>query len=353
VDIENGTIRIFGQNKSTPNIVFGVNKNGNAVLTYYNNNGEKMYDLGPSGISQLLSTVNPQRTEVSMTYLPPYYVDGINKCPLLTYINSLRCYNLDQSRTYNSDFVKELLVGGEQSTPATFYEFMDGEMEIKDEKTNGITTKYFCDINGVTESSLRFSGHTPFHGRLFVDSDCTIPVHNRILCTYTDWKINGYNKGRYETQEKAPEFEAVYYLEGLPAIRFNFAAVNNTVEYSLPAGRVRTFGWNWYLYTVDSATPDKQIMVELNERNVGERNEYMGMSWKVYNMKNLMNYYTFPYSDETLLNKYNLKYTSVYGKLLLYNDESYESVYTLTDSHISQSNRWNHENMTINLIQNN
>jgi hypothetical protein len=94
-------------------------------------------------------------------------------------------------------------------------------------------------------------------------------------------------------------------------------------------------------------------MVELNERNVGERNEYMGMSWKVYNMKNLMNYYTFPYSDETLLNKYNLKYTSVYGKLLLYNDESYESVYTLTDSHISQSNRWNHENMTINLIQNN
>ena len=353
VDIENGTIRVFGQNKSTPNIVFGVNKNGDAVLTYYNNNGEKMYDLGPSGISQLLSTVNPQRTEVSMTYLPPYYVNGINKCPLLTYINSLRCYNLDQSRTYKNDFVKELLVGGDESTPVTFYEFMDGEMEIKDENTNGITTKYFCDINGVTDSSLRFSGHTPFHGRLFVDSACTIPVHNRILCTYTDWKINGYNKGRYETQEKAPEFEAVYYLEGLPAIRFNFAAVNNTIEYSLPVDKIRIFGDKWYLYTVDWATPDKQIMVELNERNVGKRNEYMGMSWKEYNVKNLMNYYTFPYSDETLLNKYNLKYTSVYGKLLLYNDESYESVYTLTDSHISQSNRWNHENMTINLIQNN
>lgn len=40
---------MFGE-FSSPNIRFGVNASGYAVLTYYDNNGNKLYDLGPQGI---------------------------------------------------------------------------------------------------------------------------------------------------------------------------------------------------------------------------------------------------------------------------------------------------------------
>ena len=48
IEASGSEIRIFGQEEH-PNIRFGVNEEGYAVLAYYVN-GEKIYDLGPSGL---------------------------------------------------------------------------------------------------------------------------------------------------------------------------------------------------------------------------------------------------------------------------------------------------------------
>lgn len=54
VAISDGMMEFFGSvNKTKPNIRFGLNSEGNAVLSYYDNNGDFLYDLGPSGISTM------------------------------------------------------------------------------------------------------------------------------------------------------------------------------------------------------------------------------------------------------------------------------------------------------------
>lgn len=54
VVINDGIMEFFGSiNKTQPNIRFGLNSEGSAVLSYYDNDGNFLYDLGPDGISTM------------------------------------------------------------------------------------------------------------------------------------------------------------------------------------------------------------------------------------------------------------------------------------------------------------
>ncbi len=54
VRIQNGLMEVFGSaNKVEPNIRFGVNEDGYAVLQYFDNSGKFLYDLGPNGLSEI------------------------------------------------------------------------------------------------------------------------------------------------------------------------------------------------------------------------------------------------------------------------------------------------------------
>lgn len=54
VVINDGIMDFFGSvNKNQPNIRFGLNSEGSAILSYYDNNGNLLYDLGPLGISTM------------------------------------------------------------------------------------------------------------------------------------------------------------------------------------------------------------------------------------------------------------------------------------------------------------
>lgn len=54
VVINDGIMDFFGSvNKNQPNIRFGLNSEGSVILSYYDNNGNLLYDLGPSGISTM------------------------------------------------------------------------------------------------------------------------------------------------------------------------------------------------------------------------------------------------------------------------------------------------------------
>lgn len=52
VRIADGLINIYGK-AGTANIRFGLNSSGQAVLSYYDDNGNFLYDLGPSGIASM------------------------------------------------------------------------------------------------------------------------------------------------------------------------------------------------------------------------------------------------------------------------------------------------------------
>lgn len=52
VKIEKGLMEVYGK-KGVANWRFGIDGSGNTVLAYYNNSGQKLYDLGPNGISSI------------------------------------------------------------------------------------------------------------------------------------------------------------------------------------------------------------------------------------------------------------------------------------------------------------
>lgn len=71
VEIQGSTIDIYGLASTFPNIRFGVNDSGFAVLTYYDNDGVKLYDLGPSGL-QNVNYAPASYTEVKFYKLHGY-----------------------------------------------------------------------------------------------------------------------------------------------------------------------------------------------------------------------------------------------------------------------------------------
>lgn len=57
ITIDSGTMQVYGSSTTQPNIVFGVDENGYAVLRYFDKDGTLLYDLGPSGIFNTFGTV--------------------------------------------------------------------------------------------------------------------------------------------------------------------------------------------------------------------------------------------------------------------------------------------------------
>ena len=56
IEAKGSLMKVFGIGENTHhNIEFGVDSNGYAVLKYYDNNGNMLYDLGPSGIRRAIS----------------------------------------------------------------------------------------------------------------------------------------------------------------------------------------------------------------------------------------------------------------------------------------------------------
>ena len=71
VSIEDGLMQIFGTNGKC-NIKFGVNDNGEAILSYYDKNGKWLYDLGPNKLdgSQITSSTVTIKEYVKATTKP-------------------------------------------------------------------------------------------------------------------------------------------------------------------------------------------------------------------------------------------------------------------------------------------
>ena len=113
VKIEDGMIAVLGR-AGVPNIKFGVNSDGYAVMEYYDNAGNLLYDLGPAGIgaikNQQASMVATSWIEVSNTKLTfPYFESK-------TYTSSKGSYSFD----YNvATAANDTLLFGKYAQPGT------------------------------------------------------------------------------------------------------------------------------------------------------------------------------------------------------------------------------------------
>lgn len=144
--ISGGIMEIFGTaNSSQPNIVFGVDETGAAILSYYNNEGTLLYDLGPSGLDA------KGMTSASVTPVTLVLMSKITTAATLSKTQTLN------DRSYNvcyDDSVQEALFGFSQT-----YDIVDADYSgYQPAKSKATVTLYkytAAKINGtyVADSS--------------------------------------------------------------------------------------------------------------------------------------------------------------------------------------------------------
>ena len=84
VNIEDGLMRVYGTN-GVCNIEFGVNSNGEAILSYYNKDGKWLYDLGPEKLDGWQLTESTLRGDKYVSALSLFKTNDF--FALETYIN--------------------------------------------------------------------------------------------------------------------------------------------------------------------------------------------------------------------------------------------------------------------------
>lgn len=114
VRIENGMIAVLGRG-GVPNIKFGVNSDGYAVMQYFDNAGNMLYDLGPAGLAKISTQ------KASMIFTEWIDVRGANlAAPYIkkkTYTSSKGTYSLDFNVA--SSEANDRLLFGKYAQPGT------------------------------------------------------------------------------------------------------------------------------------------------------------------------------------------------------------------------------------------
>lgn len=90
--INQGMMLVYGT-AGIANIRFGVNEQGMSVLSYYNNDGEKLYDLGPDGVSKI--DTSPERLR---SFTASYLVDGAFSHNTYAFDDAQKAWNHDGKR---------------------------------------------------------------------------------------------------------------------------------------------------------------------------------------------------------------------------------------------------------------
>lgn len=114
VKIEGGMIAVLGR-AGVPNIKFGVNSDGYAVMQYFDNAGNMLYDLGPAGLAKI------SMQKASMIFSEWIDVRGANlAAPYIkkkTYTSSKGTYSLDFNVA--SSEANDRLLFGKYAQPGT------------------------------------------------------------------------------------------------------------------------------------------------------------------------------------------------------------------------------------------
>jgi hypothetical protein len=164
------------------NIEIGINENGEAVLRFYNNKGDYLYDLGPDKITdkvaRTLGTFMSLSTVSKVEAVPDlggdYDFTTLGTAAKMAFRFETQLYQL--SATVQKYWAK----------PEITYRFNDGILRV------GNVTKYTAKVNGATDGEYIFS-RSDFDGAYFEDSGTTQNLPN-------PKKLLGYDDNTYHAR---------------------------------------------------------------------------------------------------------------------------------------------------------
>lgn len=195
VAISDGMMEFFGSvNKTKPNIRFGLNSEGSAVLSYYDNNGNLLYDLGPAGISTMDKT-NGTFTEYK--FYTSQNLFGVSSTP--------SSYGTYKIFTSSQDSISETFLVADYSYDSHLFPSLNPSTDTKTTlyryTAPRINGKIVADsLNGFTTQELASKAD----GKYFTSKAKADVVKNGNLASLAPngdyWNVNGgvVNQGNFQ-----------------------------------------------------------------------------------------------------------------------------------------------------------
>lgn len=215
VAISDGMMEFFGSvNKTKPNIRFGLNSEGSAVLSYYDNNGNFLYDLGPSGIS-MMDKSNGSFTEYK--FYTSQNLFGVSNTP--------SSYGTYKTFTSSQDSISETFFVADDSYDSHLFPSLNPSTDTKTTlyryTAPRINGKIVADsLNGFTTQELASKAD----GRYFTSKAKADVVKNGNLASLAPngdyWNVNGgvVNQGVFQPAllKLGEYYDKPTYSRGLP-----------------------------------------------------------------------------------------------------------------------------------------
>lgn len=221
VSISDGIMEFFGSvNKTKPNIRFGLNSEGSAVLSYYDNNGDLLYDLGPDGISTMDKT-NGTFTEYK--FYTSQNLFGVSSTP-----SSYGTYKTFTS-SHNPPSISETFLVADNSYDSHLFPSLNPSTNTKTTlyryTAPRINGKIVADsLNGFTTQELASKAD----GKYFTSKAKADVVKNGNLASLAPdgdyWNVNGrvVNQGEFQVAvlKLGEYYDKPTYSRGLPMSLF-------------------------------------------------------------------------------------------------------------------------------------
>lgn len=136
VRIADGLINIYGK-AGTANIRFGLNSSGQAVLSYYDDNGNFLYDLGPAGVASLSKTDAKITSEQYIKAEDAGLTTPLGENVDLPWVNTTKTW---YTATKGNDYI--LFVKGATGKKTTLYRYSAPRVngKIVADSANGLDT---------------------------------------------------------------------------------------------------------------------------------------------------------------------------------------------------------------------
>ena len=181
VRIADGLINIYGK-AGTANIRFGLNSSGQAVLAYYDDNGNFLYDLGPAGVASLSKTdaeiTSKQYIKAEDAGLTTPLGENVD----LPWVNTTKTW---YTATKDNDYI--LFVKGATGKKTTLYHYSAPRVngKIVADSANGFDTYDLASAaDGRTFSSrtmVKNGALTNLADGVFLTADATVYDNTKLL----------------------------------------------------------------------------------------------------------------------------------------------------------------------------
>lgn len=181
VRIADGLINIYGK-AGTANIRFGLNSSGQAVLSYYDDSGNFLYDLGPAGVASLSKTDAKITSEQYIKAEDAGLTTPLGENVDLPWVDTTKSW---YTATKDNNYI--LFVKGATGKTTTLYRYSAPRVngEIVADSANGLSTYFLASAaDGRTFTSrtmVKNGALTNLADGVFLTGDATVYDNTKLV----------------------------------------------------------------------------------------------------------------------------------------------------------------------------